>query len=305
MDLNIALLLPVAGRPRGGAPLVRPAVDHIGAQIDPPPFHGFRLAYGSEQVIDLHCHVLPGIDDGPTAIEGSVAIARAAAAAGIETLVATPHVAAQYPNDADTIASLVAELSARLAQERIPVTVLPGAEIAITHLPKLDPSQLSLLGLGGGPWLLVEPPFSPVAPGLEATLLDLCERGHRLVLAHPERCAALQRDHAVLRSLADAGVLMSITAGSLVGRFGGEVRRHALAMAQEGLIHNVTSDAHDAHGRAPGLAEELERAGMGALTEWLTVLVPAAVVADRPIPPAPEYVLTARRGPRLWRRRSR
>ncbi len=254
-------------------------------------------------MIDLHCHVLPGIDDGPKTIEGSLAIARAAAAVGIDTLVATPHVGASYDNDARTIAGLVAEVSERLSDEGIPVSVLPGAEIAITHIPELDPQQLSLLGLGGGPWLLVEPPFSPVAPGLEATLLDLRRQGHRLVLAHPERCAALQKDHQVLRSLAAAGVLMSITAGSLVGRFGGEVRRHALAMAQEGLIHNVTSDAHDDVRRAPGLAEEIEQAGMGQLTEWLTTLVPQAVLADQPIPPAPQNVRRRPHRQRFWKRR--
>jgi protein-tyrosine phosphatase len=271
------------------------------AQIVRPRSALARLTYGSDSVIDLHCHVLPGIDDGPKTIEGSLAIARAAAAAGIDTLVATPHVAASYDNDAQTIARLVAELGERLSEERIPVTVLAGAEIAITHIPELDPAQLSLLGLGGGPWLLVEPPFSPVAPGLEATILDLRREGHRLVLAHPERCAALQRDHDVLRSLASAGVLMSITAGSLVGRFGGEVRRHALAMAQAGLIHNVTSDAHDVRRRAPGLADELAEAGLGSLTDWLTEAVPAAVLADQPIPPAPAIAPAGRR--RLpWRR---
>ena len=254
-------------------------------------------------MIDLHCHVLPGIDDGPETIEGSLELARAAAAAGIDTLVATPHVSAHYPNDAETIARLVAELGARLAVEGIPVTVLPGAEIAITHLPELDPDELSGLGLGGGPWLLLEPPFSPVAPGLHNALLELRRRGHRLVLAHPERSGALQRDHEVLRSLADAGVLMSITAGSLTGRFGAEVRRQALALAHEGLLHNVTSDAHDTRNRAPGLREAIDQAGLGPLGEWLTSLVPAAVLAGEPIPAAPLHEWPgARRGLRLWRR---
>ena len=255
-------------------------------------------------MIDLHCHVLPGIDDGPETIEGSLELARAAAAAGIETLVATPHVSAHYPNDAETIARLVDELDARLTLEGIPVTVLPGAEIAITHLPELDPDQLSRLGLGGGPWLLVEPPFSPVAPGLQNSLLELQRRGHRLVLAHPERSGALQRDHELLRSLADAGVLMSITAGSLVGRFGGEVRRQALALAHEGLLHNVTSDAHDTRNRAPGLREAIAQAGLGPLGEWLTSLVPSAVLAGEPIPAAPLHEWpSARRGLRLGLRR--
>jgi protein-tyrosine phosphatase len=256
-------------------------------------------------VIDLHCHVLPGIDDGPETIEGSVVLARAAAAAGIETLVATPHVASQYPNDAATIARLVAEVSSRLEHDGIPVRILPGAEIAVTHLPKLNSAQLSTLGLGGGPWLLVEPPFSAVAPGLEGILLDLLERGHRLVLAHPERCAALQRDHGVLHSLAEAGVLMSITAGSLAGRFGGEVRRHAMALVREGLIHNVTSDAHDVRRRAPGLAEEIERAGLGPLREWLTQMVPEAILGDKPIPPRPPGDGAGAHRVRLWRRRGR
>ena len=256
----------------------------------------------SRQVIDLHCHVLPGIDDGPETIEESVALARAAAAAGIDTLVATPHVAARYPNDADTIARLVAEVAARLEQEAIPVRVLAGAEIAITHLPELDPEELSRLGLGGGRWLLVEPPFSPVAPGLPNSLQELQRHGHRLVLAHPERSGALQRDHELLHALADSGVLMSITAGSLVGRFGGEVRRQALALAREGLIHNVTSDAHDTRNRVPELTEAIAQAGLQPLAEWLTTLVPAAILADEPIPPAPANPPRRSRPKRLWRR---
>jgi protein-tyrosine phosphatase len=246
-------------------------------------------------MIDIHCHVLPGIDDGPETIDGSIALVRAAVEAGIETLVATPHVDARYGNDADTIAPLVADLNTRLGEEGIDLAVLPGGEIAITHLAELAPDQLPRLGLGGGSWLLVEPPFSPVVPGLEAQLLDLLRRGHRLVLAHPERCPAFRRDERVLRSLLEAGVLMSITAGSLAGRFGNEVRHFALSLAHEGMIHNVTSDAHDDTRRRPGLVAEIEQAGLGPLTEWLTTLVPAAILADESIPPRPQVGLARRR----------
>jgi protein-tyrosine phosphatase len=238
-------------------------------------------------MIDLHCHVLPGIDDGPETIEQSLKLARAAVAAGIRTVVATPHVNSRTPNDAATIAGLVEMLNERLSEEQVDITVLRGGEIAISHVAEIEPAELARLGLGGGPWLLIEPPFTPVAIGLESLIQGLQRQGHRIVLAHPERCPALQRDHKLVRSLAEDGVLMSITAGSLTGRFGGSVRRFALELAREGLIDNVTSDAHDSVVRPPGLAEELEQAGLTALTEWLTQLVPAAILADEQIPPRP------------------
>jgi protein-tyrosine phosphatase len=255
-------------------------------------------------MIDLHCHVLPGIDDGPATIEGSVELARAAVAAGIATLVATPHVNARTPNDPDTIAYLVDAVNARLATEQIALTVLPGAEIAISRLGEIEPAQLPRLGLGGGPWLLVEPPFAPIAVGLEGLVLGLLDQGHQVVLAHPERCPALQRDRQIVRSLVTAGVLMSITAGSLVGRFGREVRRYALELAHESLIHNVTSDAHDSVNRPPGMAGELDQAGLAPLTDWLTRAVPAAILNDEAIPARPSGAFQAARRPhRLWRPR--
>jgi protein-tyrosine phosphatase len=242
-------------------------------------------------MIDLHCHVLPGIDDGPETIEGSLELARTAVAAGIDTLVATPHVNSRTPNDSATIARLVKELSARLADEQVALSILPGAEIAVSQIPEIEPEELSRLRLGGGPWLLVEPPFTAIAVGLEGMLLDLLRKGHRVVLAHPERCPALQRDRRLVPELVDLGILMSITAGSLTGRFGGEVRRYAFELAHAGLIHNVTSDAHDSVNRPPGLAAELEQAGLADLREWLTEAVPAAILSGEEIPPRPAGAL--------------
>jgi protein-tyrosine phosphatase len=242
-------------------------------------------------LIDLHSHVLSGIDDGPDTIEGSVSLARAVAESGVRRLVATPHVSWHYPNEADTIAPLVAQLNERLAAEQVELEVLTGAEIAMTRLAALEQAQLSRLGLGGGSWLLIEPPFTPVATGLDGIVLDLLHRGNRVLLAHPERCPALHRDPELLRSLVGAGVLTSITSGSLVGRFGGEVRRFTLELAREGLIHNVASDAHDNTRRPPGLAAEIERGGLGPLTEWLTEAVPAAILDGGEIPPRPDVAL--------------
>jgi protein-tyrosine phosphatase len=255
-------------------------------------------------VIDLHCHVLPGIDDGPDTIEGSIALARAAAAGGTRTLLATPHVSFHYPNDASTIARLTGELNERLHAEGIALDVRPGAEIAMTRLADVEPEELSRLSLGGSSWLLVEPPFTPVLTGLDSILLSLQRRGYRILLAHPERCHAFHRDPEMLASLVRSGVLTSVTAGSLVGQFGADVRRFALRMARDGLIHNVASDAHDHVRRPPGIAAEIHQAGLAPLADWLTREVPAAILADGEIPPRPAVDLPVTEAKRRawWRR---
>jgi protein-tyrosine phosphatase len=255
-------------------------------------------------VIDLHSHVLPGIDDGPESMEGSLALARAAVAAGTHTLVATPHVSSRYPNEAATIARLVEEVGARLAEDDVGLELRPGAEIAVTRLVEIEPSQLGQLGLGGGPWLLVEPPFTSVATALDSILRDLLRRDHRVVLAHPERCPALRRDPRMLEGLVAEGVITSITAGSLTGRFGGEVRRFAIALLEAELVHNVASDAHDHTGRPPSIRAELKAAGAEPLGEWLTEEVPAAVLAGEAIPPRPSFAMPGAR-PRRWSWRRR
>jgi protein-tyrosine phosphatase len=241
-------------------------------------------------VIDLHCHVLPGIDDGPSTIEDSVAIARAAAAAGTSTIVATPHVSRRYPNDSRTIGRLVAELNRRLIVEGVQVEIRAGAEVALTHAVEVEVEELTRLRLGGGPWMLVEPPLTPFASALDAILLDFQRRHGRILLAHPERCPAFHRDPQMLHSLVRAGVLTSITASSFGGRFGDSVRRFALRLAEEELIHNVASDAHGCKHRGPGMAFALEQAGLGPLAGWLTEAVPTAILGGEPIPPRPVLI---------------
>jgi protein-tyrosine phosphatase len=256
-------------------------------------------------VIDLHCHVLACIDDGPTTIEGSLALGRAAAAAGTHTIVATPHVSWTYSNDAATIRRLVIETNAAFAAAGLAVEVVPGAEIAITRVPELAPEELSALALGDGPWLLIEFPFTSVAVDLDTLVLDLQDQGHRIVLAHPERCPAFHRDPRMLERLVDAGALTSITAGSLVGRFGSTVQRFALGLVEGELVHNVASDAHSAGERRPGMTAELDQAGLGPLADWLTSAVPSAIIEGREaIPSRPDVVVpnTASARRRWWQR---
>lgn len=256
-------------------------------------------------MIDLHTHVLAGIDDGPRTIEGSLALVRAAAASGTRVMVATPHVNWYHHNNAATITRLTGELNERLRQEGIAVEIRTGGEIAMTRAEEIEPDELERLRLGGGPWVLLEPPFTPIVTGLDGVAMALQSVGHRVVLAHPERCPALHRDPETVESLVDSGVLMSVTAGSLVGRFGGEVRRFARRLVEQGLVHNVASDAHDAIRRPPGMAAELADAGFGALADWLTRAVPAAILSGGEIPSRPEPPVVRERRPQRirWRRR--
>jgi len=238
-------------------------------------------------VIDLHCHVLPGIDDGPQTIEESLAMVRVAARSGTRTLVATPHVNRRYGNRACTILPLVEDLNRRIRDEGLQLEVRPGAEVALLGASLLGAEELCRLRLGGGPWLLVEPPTAPVEDDVEELVMSLVGEGHRVLLAHPERCPSFREDPGVLASLVGQGVLGSVTAASLRGHFGEDVARFALELLRSELIHNVASDAHHHEARPPTVLGELERAGLGPLAEWFTARVPEAILAGTEIPQRP------------------
>lgn len=228
-------------------------------------------------------------------MDGSLEICRASVDLGVSTIVATPHVSWDYANTAADIAARVAELNAELARQRIALTILAGAEVAISKAVELDDAELAALRLGGGPWLLAEPPFSPSAAGLDTMIHQLRARGHRLIIAHPERCPTYLKDRASLERLAADGVLFSVTAGSLRGQFGKDSKRFADSLLSEGLAHNVASDAHSIGRRKPGMADELKAAGFGAQTDWLCRAVPRALL-DGQEPPRRTNVATSRQG---------
>ncbi len=236
-------------------------------------------------MIDLHCHLLPGIDDGPAELDGSIAMARAQLAAGVGTVVATPHVHPEMPNDAAGIADAVAALRDALARAEVPLHVAPGAEIDLGLAQELPDEELRALALGGGPWLLVEAPLVTM-PFTQTGVERLLARGHKVVLAHPERSPSLQRDVDAIARLARSGVLMQLTAGSLTGQFGRAVERFANQLVDAGLVQLVASDAHNVTRRPPGLLPALEHAGLSGAASLLTELVPAAVLAGDPVPVA-------------------
>jgi len=239
-------------------------------------------------VIDLHCHLLPGIDDGPADLGGTLAMAQAHVNAGVEVVAATPHVAWDMPNDAATIELRLADVRAALAAAKIPLQVVSGAEIDVHQAVGMTDEQLRELALGGSPWLLIEAPLTK-GVGLAPVVYALLDRGHRILIAHPERSPLLQNDPDGLRALVNAGAATQVTAGSFAGHFGRTVRDYAERMLEAGLVHSVASDAHDTLRRPPGIAGPLSAAGLHELSEVLADEVPAAILAGDPLPPVPAW----------------
>jgi protein-tyrosine phosphatase len=258
-------------------------------------------------LIDLHNHILPGIDDGPKDLSGALEMARVAVASGIRTVAATPHINHAFDVSPEQIPIAVSALSAALAREGIRLRVVAGGEIAITRLIELDDEELASLRLGTGPWLLVESPLAFAPTHFDEIVLSIRARGHEVLLAHPERSVFFQRDPERLRALVEAGVRCSITAAAMSGQFGEHVRRFALHLLADGLVHDVSSDAHDHRRRPPVLLEPFRRAdrhlpGIAAQAEWYTAEAPGAILSGEPLP-APPPPLRRRRRPALpWRR---
>jgi protein-tyrosine phosphatase len=243
-------------------------------------------------VIDLHTHILPGIDDGPETIEESLDLARAAFAAGTRTLVATPHINRAYDVDPPRVREAADRLRDRLLQEGIELELLAGGEISTGRLPRLSAEELDALRLGDGPYLLIEAPLTSGARQLPEIVERLRSDGYGVLLAHPERCPGFHRDPGLLRGLVAQGALCSITAGALAGQFGRTVNRFALGLLREELVHDVASDTHDTARRPPDLraplaAGAVQLPGLDAQSSWLTEGVPAAILSGKPLPARP------------------
>lgn len=256
-------------------------------------------------MIDLHCHLLPGLDDGPATLDASLELARAAEAAGIGSIAATPHIREDYAFDLGRIDSLVGEVNRACEADGLSVRATTGGELALTRVSELTDDEISTIALGGGPYVLVESPYMTMTDLLAAELFNLQVRGFRPLLAHPERSPSLAQDLDMLRGFVDRGVLCSITADSMAGRFGRTVQTAAAAMLRGGLVHNVASDAHGASGRGPALLHGFEKLegsirGITQQAAWYTRDVPRAILAGEDLPPRPAG---PKRGGILRRRR--
>jgi protein-tyrosine phosphatase len=240
-------------------------------------------------LIDLHCHVLPGVDDGVRTLKEAVELARAAEADGVTAIAATPHVRDDYPTSAETMETKVDELNDALRTAGIGVEILRGGEIALDFLPKLEGDSVFRFGLGGNPkLLLLEFPYYGWPLNLADVVFSLRARGVVTLIAHPERNTDARESPERLRELADGGAYFQITAASLDGRLGRTTRAAALRFVELGLAHVIASDAHHPGIRTTGMTAARETLGDDALGRWLTEDVPAALVAGEEPPPRPE-----------------
>jgi len=251
-------------------------------------------------MIDLHSHVLPGLDDGARSLDESVAMARAAVADGIVLVAATPHVRDDYPTTAAGMERAVAELRSALESEGVELALRPGGELALDRLDLLDDDELARFGLAGATgYVLLESPYYGWPLDLGERVFRLGLRGIAVVLAHPERNGEIQAQPQRLEPLVAAGVLVQLTAASLDGRVGRGAQECSLALLDRGLAHLVASDAHAPEVREIGLSGVAGAVGDDALARWLTHDVPAAIVDGTPIPQRPARAQRRR----WWQRR--
>jgi protein-tyrosine phosphatase len=240
-------------------------------------------------VIDLHSHILPGLDDGSRTVEDARALARRAAEDGVTAIAATPHVRSDYPTQPDEMERGVLRLREDFVEQGIQVEVLHGGEIDLGTLGSLGDDDLRRFSLARSErYLLLEFPYSGWPPGLEGTVYGLGLRGFTAILAHPERNRMVQVDPARLGESVRLGALVQVTAASVDGRIGRSSQKAADRLLESGLAHVLASDAHTPEIREAGLAEAAEALGDDRLATFLTTEAPGAIVAGEAVPRPPK-----------------
>lgn len=205
-------------------------------------------------MIDLHCHILPGIDDGASDLSMSLAMARAFVADDVSVVACTPHILpGLYANSGPQIRQAVVRLQQALDAERIPLRLTTGADNHVMPGMAAELRSGHLLALGDSRYVLVEPPHHVVPPRMEQLFFDILVAGYIPILTHPERLTWLKAHYESVLRLVHGGVWMQITAGSLSGAFGRTARYWGEKMLDEGCVHILATDAHDVDRRPPNL----------------------------------------------------
>jgi protein-tyrosine phosphatase len=255
-------------------------------------------------MIDLHAHVLPGIDDGAATLEEALEVAAAAASDGTTVLAATPHLRADHPAvRPEELAGRTARLRSAVRDAGIALRIVGGGEADLAWALQAGDERLRLVSFEqAGRDLMIETPYGPLPAGFEDLLFAVAARGYRVLLAHPERSPTFQQDTARLRELVRRGTLLQVTAAALAGPpAGSRSGRLARALVKEGVAHVIASDRHGPDLGRAGLADGVAaaRALAGPRADWMVDDAPAAILAGDPLPTPPPIPPRGRR----WLRR--
>ena len=245
------------------------------------------------KLIDIHCHILPEIDDGPRNMEASLDLARGLKEAGVHTVAATPHLREDHPRVRPReIAARCRRLRTELDAAGVDLALVPGGEVDLVWAMEASDEELRLVSLSQrGTDLLVETPYGLLTSSFEELLFGLMLKGYRIVLAHPERNPSFQQDTDRLAALVGRGTLVQLTVTSLSNppnrsRSGNLARR----LLRNGLAHILASDAHGVHTfdrMLFGPALEVARQLVGSRADWMVTEAPAAVLAGELLPAQP------------------
>jgi len=252
-------------------------------------------------MIDIHCHILPNLDDGAQSLEESVQMAEQAVQDGIREVVATPHsLNGIYTNSAEEIISGVAALQAALFERRLDLKLYPGADVHLsTHMvERINRREVCTLNDRGG-YLLLELPSQMIPDGVRDEIFALKLHGITPIITHPERNLLVQHDPGILYELVRMGALAQVTAMSLTGDFGEFIGRISHYLLKHRLVHVIATDAHSPQERPPILSSAVERAA-DTLENYdeamhMVMSVPAAILSGQ-IPNVPEPIQVRRAG---------
>jgi protein-tyrosine phosphatase len=212
-------------------------------------------------MIDLHCHILPGIDDGPELLNESIEMCRIAANDGISKVACVPHhVVGKYTNTREKILGCIEELQASINSEHIPLIVYPGCEIRLdlNLVEKIKAGELLTMN-DSGRYITLELPNEALPKNIEEIISSLIFAGIIPIVAHPERNHAIQNDPEILYQLVQLGALAQLTASSLTGRVGSRIEKFSTLLLEHKLAHMLVTDAHSSKQRRPTLSKGLKR----------------------------------------------
>ncbi len=240
-------------------------------------------------MIDLHCHLLPELDDGAKNLEDSLKMCSIAAEDGIKTIVATPHTMdGVYVNEKQTIKNAVQALNKKVEEKKIPLNILPGADVHINvDLLDLLKEGKAITINDNQRYLLLEFPHRSVPPNIKNLIFDLNIQNLMPIITHPERNMVLQNDLDLLYELVLQGSMLQITALSLVGEFGPGAEKCCCELLKNNLVHVIATDAHSPESRPPVLSIGVEKAAKIIGEEMAQALVtsnPEAIIQGNDLP---------------------